>query len=365
MLELQKYLSNHSLDDLISEFGMKLCYHPIYPLVIINYDQINSPKMHPIVQECRGLVITTDTFDVVAPCMKRFFNMGEALEVTDKFDWNNKIDSLSKEDGSMMMLFSYCGEWLVKTRGSWAESPICENAPTWKELFFSLLPKVRFRKDKTYIFEMCSMNNQVVRQYNEPTLFLLSIFTRDTYHEWDTDLVDNFAIRNKIKRPEKINIKNSESAKAYIKKLEETDGTAEGLVLRDINGLRLKVKSSTYLSYSQLGGNGNLVCNKNLIPLILANEQDEAIAIFPSIKPKVDELKIKLDDLLTELDNAWVTVHGIEDQKEFAITLKKFNTSLSGILFKMKKEGTIFDDGRLEIEFRNAKDLLIKILKED
>lgn len=58
MLQVQEYLTNgKSLEDLQSEFGLNISRHPNLPLVILNYDQIESrPKSHPIIRECRGLV---------------------------------------------------------------------------------------------------------------------------------------------------------------------------------------------------------------------------------------------------------------------------------------------------------------------
>ena len=102
MLEVQKFLiKNHRQSEpgynfslLESELGIKCNYHLEYPLVILNYDQLDSPKLHPIVMECRGLVLDTTNYDVVASCMKRFFNLGEATEITDKFDWT--FDKLQK-----------------------------------------------------------------------------------------------------------------------------------------------------------------------------------------------------------------------------------------------------------------------------
>jgi hypothetical protein len=374
VLNVQKFLiDNHRQNEpgynfqlLTEQVGIKCNYHPKYPLVILNYDQIESPKMDPIVRECRGLVLDTSNYDIVAGCMPRFFNLGEALEITDKFDWNSPINSRSKEDGSLMSLFNYKGCWMVKTRDSWADKTICENSPTWEYLFTSLLPHGFISKEcnpnTSYIFEMCSMYNQVVRQYSEPKLFLLTTI-KNNGEEYHYSVTDQVAEWYGLNRPTKIDVTNEYAVREYITTLEQTDGTAEGLVLQDKNGLRIKVKSSTYLACSRLGGNGNLAIDKNLIPLILANEQDEAIAIFPQIEERVKELVDNIEDLYHTLFIAWVDVHGIEDQKEFAITLMKHKHPLQSILFSMKKRGDIAD-GNLEKEFRSHPELIIKVLAQ-
>mgnify|MGYP000921629595 FL=1 len=76
MLEVQKYLkSGKTLEDLKNELAIKTTHHDSLPLVILNYDQIESrPKDHPIVRECRGLTLRSDNFDLVGKSFNRFFN---------------------------------------------------------------------------------------------------------------------------------------------------------------------------------------------------------------------------------------------------------------------------------------------------
>ena len=68
MLEVQKFLSEHQgnstevLEGLKAFVGVDYKLHPTLPLVILDYSQINSPKLHPIVLECRGLVLEMGTW---------------------------------------------------------------------------------------------------------------------------------------------------------------------------------------------------------------------------------------------------------------------------------------------------------------
>lgn len=371
MLEVQKYLlSGKTFEDLTNEFAIKVNYHPKYPLAILNYCQIDSPKLNPITMCCRGLVLDTSDYSVVASCMPRFFNLGEALEITDKFNWNGPINSTVKEDGSLMTLFwnKYANEWKVKTRGSWADMPIGENIPRWDELFWSLLPNGyldKCLKHSTYIFELCSMYNQVVRQYPESRLFLLTAINLNTLKEWSVWSLDTEAGMYGLSRPAKIDVTNVEAVKAYIKQLEETDGTAEGLVLQDQNGLRIKVKSATYLAYSRLGGNGNINLTKNLVPIVMSGEIDEVAAIFPLIRNKAEELHQQINLMFNKLEILWRKVRYIDNQKEYALFITKINpTPFSSILFTLKKKyGVMVSYDNLKEEFRNSTDLIVKILE--
>jgi hypothetical protein len=302
--------------------------------------------------------------------MRRFFNIGEANLITDEFIWDDAVESRSKEDGSLITLFNFEGEWMVKTRASWADQHIGENLPRWDDLVWSLIKldaAAHLDIECTYVFELCTMFNQVVRLYPVETLFLLTIIETRRNKEWFTEYVDQFAFVNGVKRPAKIDVTNEFAVREYITTLEHTDGTAEGLVLKDRNGLRIKVKSSTYLAYSRLGGNGNIAMDRNLIPLILANEQDEAIAIFPSIEPRIRELQEIINCLWTDVAVIWHKTDGMfgDDeklsQKDFALAVLK--SPLSSLLFLNRKDGG--DHVTLWKMFLNSSDLLVKVIGGD
>lgn len=96
-LEIQKYLRNGGTRDSLKEsLGIKSSQNG--NLVIFNYDQIESPKTHPIVMEARCLILEDKTWDIVFMAMKRFFNYGEALDLTSDIDYSRAI-ALEKIDG--------------------------------------------------------------------------------------------------------------------------------------------------------------------------------------------------------------------------------------------------------------------------
>ncbi len=75
-MKVVDYLKKNGLAALEAEFAIK---SKLYEegLIVLNYDQIYSaPKAHPIVVECRGLILDTD-FNVVSRSLDRFFNYGE------------------------------------------------------------------------------------------------------------------------------------------------------------------------------------------------------------------------------------------------------------------------------------------------
>lgn len=344
------------------ELAIKVTKHPEYDIYKLNYNQIDSPKMNSVVQDCRGTII--DKFgNPVAVSFSRFFNLGEALEVTDKFDWSN-FSASSKEDGSLIVMYNFNNQWNVSTRGSFANQEICEGGPRWDDLVFSLL-KDRMEyliPTETYIFELCSLYNKVVTEYKTPTLYLLSVFETKTGMEYSSTYTDVTAVLIDIKRPEKFQFTSIEEVKSYITALEELDPTQEGLVLKDCNRLRIKIKSKLYLSLHQLKGNGSIICTKNIVPFILAGEIDEVLSYFPEIEMRVREVEAEVKQLYQELYAAFIFSEHIEDQKEFAFAICECR--MKGILFNLKKRGKLKSE-EVMFEFRNSSELIIKLLKQD
>jgi len=145
MLCTQKYLlSGKTCDDLSNEFYIKTNFHPDLPLVILNYDQINSPKKHPVVRECRGLVLNSSDWSLVARSFPRFFNWGEVPEEMDFFDFDDFVVQ-SKEDGSLVIIYFFNNEWHVNTKGSFATDMMQNQSFTWRT---SCLQRFRNKRSK-------------------------------------------------------------------------------------------------------------------------------------------------------------------------------------------------------------------------
>lgn len=356
LLHIQKWLLENGGDwaKLDAEYGITAKHHPEYPLTKLVYSQIDSPKMHPMVQECRGLVIGKHTYGIEAMCFNRFFNLGEADEITSKFDWSD-FTSLEKLDGSLIIVFwnIYSGDWQITTKGSFAEGEIQGGCPKWDDLVKSLigdrLKGLEGAIQFTFIFELCSLYNKVVREYKEPKLVLLGMFDGITEIE---------PLELDFERPRQYHFKSLDEVKEFIRCQESIDPTFEGLVVKDKNGLRLKIKSSTYVALHQLKGNDNLFLTKNLLPFILAGETEEVITYFPECKEKVDFLQGELDYMMSVLLQLWEDFSGLESQKEFALAIQG-KTPLSGILFKCRQTG-----GDVKSLFRNSGDMILKNLEK-
>jgi tRNA splicing ligase len=139
MLKTQEYLKKNSLEKLIKDYALEATYSPVgESLVILNYSQIDSPKHSPITKECRGLVLNTQTYEVVAKGFSRFFNYGESREEINNFNWKN-FSTQNKEDGSLIIFYWYEDLWFVNTRASFGLGKVGNSNFTWEELFYQTI----------------------------------------------------------------------------------------------------------------------------------------------------------------------------------------------------------------------------------
>lgn len=186
-MKVLEYLNTYGLEKLVEEYSIKVSVDERFPeLLVLNYNQIDSPKNHPIVRECRSLVVKEEldgnTYSVVSRAFDRFFNQGENDSTFDL----SKLKLFEKVDGSLVSVF-YDEKygWLYRTKSmimpelsvqgwerTWKE--LIESALNWKDVCFN-----RLEKDVTYIFEVVSRENRVVVKYDSDKAYLLSARRKD------------------------------------------------------------------------------------------------------------------------------------------------------------------------------------------
>jgi len=364
-----KYLlSGKTLEDLRKELGIRSFRHPNLPLIGFSYSQFDSPKTHPIVRECRGLVLEEGTWNTVAKPFPRFFNMGEDLENQKAFQWEDS-EATSKEDGSLCILYHYAGEWQVNTRGSFALSSVHGYEFTWRDLFWKTFHELGLStkglfKDETYLFELCTLYNQVVRRYSIPQLFLLGIYGNRGLEEISPRLMRETAKCIGCPTPETFAFPDKEALTGFLRSREEANPTYEGVVLRDSIGHRIKVKTQTYLGLHHLHDNGQVARWDRLMPHVLARNTDEIAVYFPELITRIAILQSWITKVWEELSQLWEEHKDKEVQKDFALAVK--DHPLSGLLFQLRKEKGISgtkDD--LWAKLRDAQDRLSDLVEKD
>lgn len=286
--------------------------------------------------ECRALTLDKNDHSLISRSMPRFFNAGEAPQINDNFDFSSFITH-DKEDGSLIKVYYYNNAWVVETRGSFAQGHPSDVCPySWKELVWQTLPdnfKSFADKRKTYIFELCTNWNKVVRQYDKPSIFLITEFIGE--QEAGCDMVELDAYFLNLKTPKLHKFTSLLDAQTHLTKVSDLDPTYEGVVLRDCNNLRIKVKSPKWFALARL--REGAVTYKNLIPLVLDGEYEEVEVYFPELKPKFDEVAEKIVEIKEEVDKYWFSFGNEDNRKKFALAVK--DCRYNAVLFRAWVDG--------------------------
>ena len=335
---------SEGVEKLKQDFGIKVKEYPS-GLFVFNYCQIESPKTNEIVMECRGLILR-DNFEIVCRPFDRFFNLGEALNITENFNVSSSI-VYEKLDGSLCKVYHTGEQWQVATRGTaYAESEnytgeIFEDMMLrafgckTPEEFSNILDLQLIPQNWTLIFEYTSPDNRVVTPYSEDKMFLLGV--RDNYSGRDLfSTVDPIyhALKHhlNIALPRTFGFCSPEDMKKFVNSL---DGLQEGVVAYDLqNNLRVKVKADQYVAVHRLRGD-SIPTPKRILGLVVTNETEEYLAYFPEERERFIPYMESFEKLQSRIQEIHNLSKVIEDQKEFALFVKDY--MFSAVLFQARK----------------------------
>ena len=351
-----------TLADLNSKLGIKSKRHPRFPnLVLFVYDQIESPKMNPIVQASRGHILDEDrNWRHVCRPFDRFFNWGEGVQgVTPVPDFSKAV-VYKKEDGSLINMWFYNGEWHVSTKGSPdAGGEVGDNKFTFAELFWrvwnekGLTVPSDHEDDMTFTFELCTLYNKVVCSQPEERIILTAV--RDNLTGVETD--PRFCEAPGIEICQSYDLGSVDEAIATFQTLRPLD--TEGYVVAQyVSGgrvLRAKVKHPGYLALSHLKEGAT---KRNFMELIRMGEEGEFLSVFPEYTEQFNCLRAKYEILVYRIEKTWQEVQRIADQKEFALAVQKFE--YRGVLFNLKKVGGGVKSKLVDLKI----DLLLQMIGE-
>jgi hypothetical protein len=225
MALVQDFLRQHGLEELKRQHMIHAGFHPTFPLVVLNYNNMSSDRYHPLIIQCRGIVLEKDSWEMHARGMDRFFENTEL---------NFPAWASVKEDGTLIHAFWYRDQWVISTRYNFGEDFLPrDRTRTYSDLFFSLVSLGGCDRSLTYCFEMCSLTNKVIRPYPNPVCYLLMAFRNGVEVE-----VEGFV------RPEKHRVNSMKEAQNLLTRYVREDPLFEGLVLS--NEGRMKLKSDYY-----------------------------------------------------------------------------------------------------------------------
>lgn len=354
MLSIIDYIKKNGIERAIKEFKLKTRVYD--KKILIKYDQIDSDMGLSEVQDCRGLILERDTWEIMCMSFRKFFNNSEGHAA--RIDWDT-AHVLEKLDGTMIQVYWdwHKEEWFAATTGTAEGEGEVNNkyGTTFNELFWNTVKdKYDFNVntlnfDYTYVFELTTPYNIVVKPHGESSATLLAVRNRETtkeigYNEL-TFIADGLGVPL-VKRYDF----NNKNAGALIRTFENMDSFDEGYVVLDGNFNRVKIKNPAYVSAHHLKGK---MANHHIMGIIKTNECDEFIATFKEREEEIRELESGYQNLLNNLSNCWDELLTVRPKNITPKEKKKFAMNVFDVVNKydVKQFSGLFfglNDGKVE-----------------
>jgi T4 RnlA family RNA ligase len=328
-LKIQDYLINNGLEKTLQDF--ELNYKLYDNKIVLKYNQLSSPTIMSNIesQECRGLILELNTWKVMGMAFKKFFNYGESN--AHNIDWNTaKI--LEKSDGSLINLYYdwHDNKWYAATTGT-ANGEGDVNGMvdmTFNDLFWLTANKYGLTTDKlkvgfSYVFELMTPYNIVVKPHSESSLNLLTIRNLTTLDELSHDEVTEISKMINIPVVKEFNL--NKDINTLIETFKDMLFYEEGYVVVDNKFRRIKLKNPAYVCVHHLKDKSSFY---NILSIIKNNELEEFISVFKEREDEINELKSGYDLLTNKLYECWdilskdITIPMTKDErKQFAVNV--------------------------------------------
>lgn len=400
-LLVQEFLETHTFKELQEQHGVYASFSKSGHKFSLNYDQIEAKESNPLAQECRGLVLASKdgrvhtpvinpgvkpNFDAISPGetvilafpMKRFFNHGQGCAA--EINWSDpNLAVLEKLDGTLCIVYfdPFTDKWCVATRSVSEADMLMDNGLyTFRTLFEKALTDTTgyefevftryLEKAYTYCFELTTPYNRIVVDYQNNGVTLLAVRGLVTLQEVSMThpVVDQLPTCLPIVQAHTYT--SVEELVNWVSSLNPMEH--EGVVVRDSNFNRIKVKNAAYVAYNKvrdvLGSS-----ERNCMEFILLEKDDDVAAFVPpDIRDNIAKIKAGFQVALQKHDQAYqsalaeASAKAPGDKKTFAILVtqdKKMWTapffsmfdrkasSMKDFIQKNKKDGT-WGDGFLD-----------------
>lgn len=388
MLLVQKFLENKTFGDLAKEHGVYASFSKSGHKWSLNYDQIEAKESDPLAQECRGLVLSCEdgrshltqavqlngklSYDHISPGntmvlaypMKRFFNHGQGSAAD--INWSDPgLSVLEKLDGTLCILYfdPFTKQWCVATRSVSEADLLMDNGLfTFRTLFEKALMDTAGKSFYeytsvlntriTYCFELTTPYNRIVVNYPNCRVTLLA--ARWIYSKFDEiDLSfknQEFAWRNDALVPVPFDMNGVPVVQAHtytsidelinwVSSLNPMEH--EGVVVRDSQFNRIKVKNAAYVAYNKVR-DALATSQRNMVELILTEKDDDVIPMLPEeIVNNLQKIKAGIQVVIKQHDENYLAAKAQADtimpgdKKTFAILVTKNKDLWTAPFFSM------------------------------
>jgi hypothetical protein len=347
---LLDYIKQHGLHALEQNFAISIKRHLKYPnLVLLKYNQIESPLSHPVVRECRGIILDeANNWQVISYPYRKFFNYGEGH--ADEIDWKT-ARVYEKLDGSLMTIYYYDDHWEVASSGlPDASGQANMGTITFSSLFWKTWTELGYKlpeqTDYCFMFELMTPYNRVVVRHPSSRLVLHGVRRLTDGQEFTPE---EFAKQIGCECVQQLPLNSWENILEAAKTLDPMEH--EGYVVCDGNFHRVKMKSPQYVAVSHLKEGMSV---RNMLELIRINESAEFLTYYPEYTELYNEVKAKFTALVNQVDTYFQSIKHIDDRKAFAMEAK--DHPQSGILFGLKQ-------GKIKSILEGLAEMNIKVLE--
>lgn len=325
--------SGGTLEELAARYFIKAARHKGRPnLILLKYDQINSPFAEPIVRECRGIILDeADEWRVVSRSFDKFFNHGESHAAA--IDWSTACVQ-EKVDGSLMSVYWHDGEWQVATTGTPdASGPVGSGVLTFRDLFWQTFGAADLWLDPaaagfTFLFELTAPENRVVVPHQSRSLTLLAGRHAET-GAWLTPDVAASWFDGDVRTVREFPLQSIDQIVATFDRLSPL--AQEGYVIVDGAFNRIKVKHPGYVAMHHAKDG---VSPRSLLEIVRRGEAPEFLAHFPEIADEANRIRERFEALCAEVDADFDSLRHLPTQKDFALQATK--RKQSGALFALR-----------------------------
>lgn len=323
-----------TLSGLTEKYAIKATRSRTNPsLVLLKYNQIDSPMGQQIVQECRGLILDeSDDWRVISQSFRKFFNAEEGHAAP--IDWATATVQ-EKLDGSLCVLYHYAGLWRVQTLGHPDAAGQVGGEPfTFAELFWETFAahgwSVPENTDMCVSFELMTKWNRIVVMHAEPKLCMIGIRNRATGAELPLGHLPQY------KAVRALPLQNLADVVATFQTMEPLK--QEGYVVVDAEFNRIKVKHPGYVAIHHLKDGCS---RRRLTEIVQAGEVGEFLAYFPEWEAEFTQIQTGINTLVNSLEREYERIKGAQNQKEFALEAVKTKCSAALFLLRAGKVNSI------------------------
>lgn len=308
MLVIQKYLKENGLEKAIATFQLKSREYE--NKILLKYDQLCGPTMmaNQEVQDCRGIILEKGSWKVMSLAFQKFFNSDETN--AHKVDWET-ARVLEKLDGTLIQVYYDWNDnrWYAGTTGTAEGEGEVNNkmGTTFNELFWKTVFE-KYGMDEsylkvgfTYVFELTTPYNIVVKPHGESSATLLSVRNLETLKEVSFEELTAIATTLGVPMVKEFDL-SARNVGTLLNTFKNMVWTEEGYVVVDANFNRIKIKNPAYVAVHHLKGK---TAEHNIISIVKTNEIEEFASTFPERKDELFKLKENYDKLVVHLNEAW------------------------------------------------------------